>query len=135
MNKETIQDLLVTKFYASPKNRQSKLLEYMLENANNKDQIVDFLNGKKLRHDERGFAEKDYILVPTSVTSYPHIDVNYYRDNDLIINDVYIRVQVNHINPITGYIGLNVVLESSPEEGVVEVYYGNIPNQKQIKIM
>jgi hypothetical protein len=135
MNKETIQDLLVTKFYASPKDRQSKLLEYMLENANNKDQIVDFLNGKKLRHDERGFAEKDYILVPTGVTSYPHIDVNYYRDNDLIINDVYIRVQVNHINPITGYIGLNVVLESSPEEGVVEVYYGNIPNQKQIKIM
>lgn len=135
MNKETIQDLLVTKFYASPKNRQSKLLEYMLENANNKDQIVDFLNGKKLRHDERGFAEKDYILIPTNITSYPHIDVNYYRDNDLIINDVYIRVQVNHINPITGYIGLNVVLESSPEEGVVEVYYGNIPNQKQIKIM
>lgn len=135
MNKETIQDLLVTKFYASPKDKQSKLLEYMLENANNKDQIVDFLNGKKLRHDERGFAEKDYILVPTGVTSYPHIDVNYYRDNDLIINDVYIRVQVNHINPITGYIGLNVVLESSPEEGVVEVYYGNIPNQKQIKIM
>ena len=135
MTKETVQDLLVTKFYASTKNRQSKLLEFLLEGASNKDNIVSFLNGKKLRNEDKCFGEGDFILVPISISSYPYINKNYYEENELIINDVYIRVQVRFINPVTGYVGISVVLESSPEEEVVEVYYGNIPNQKQIKIM
>lgn len=134
MTKDNLQDLLVTKFYASPKNLQHKLLMFILETASNKDDVVDFLNGKKLYNKDKDFREGDYIYVTTDMSSYPKIDINYYTDNDLIINDLYIRVQVNHINPMTGYVGLKVKLESSLED-VVDVYYGHIPNQKQIKIM
>jgi hypothetical protein len=135
MNKETIQDLLVTKFYASPKNRQEKLLGFMLENANEKQMVVDFLNNKKLSCKSKGFKEGDHILIPHNISSYPSMNFNYYHDNDLIINDVYISVLVDYINPVTGYIGIKAFTESSPEETIVEVYYGNIPDQKQLTIM
>jgi len=129
-----MQDLLVTKFYASPKNRQEKLLGFLLENTSDKETLVDFLNNKKLSNKSKGFKEGEYIVVPTSISSYPSVNTNYYRDSDLLINDLYIRVQVDYINPVTGYIGIKVVTESSLEEKVVEVYYGSIPDQKQLLV-
>lgn len=135
MTKETIQDLLVTKFYASPKNRQEKLLAFMLDHASDKEGIVNFLNNKKLSCDNKGFKEGDFILLSIDTSSYPSINKDYYRDNDLIINDVYIRVQVDYINPMTGYIGLILFTEGSSKEKTVEIYYGHVLDQTQIKIM
>lgn len=137
MNKETIQDLLVTKFYASPKNRQEKLLAFMLDNASDKEGIVDFLNNKKLSCKSKGFQEGDFVMLPVNTSCYPVINQDYYRDNGLIVNDVYIRAQVDYIHPITGYVGIKLFVDSPPrnEEQIVEIYYGHILDQTQIKIM
>ena len=135
MTKENTLDLLVTKFYSSPKDRQHKLLSFCLDNAPDKNKLIDFLNGKNLYNEDKDFYEKDFIYVPLSVTCYPGPYKKYYEENLLIVNDLYIRVQVNHINPITGYTGLILVTGSNEKEEVVDVYSSYIPNQKEIKIM
>ena len=135
MNKENIADLLATKFYSAQKKTQHRLLRFFLDNAPDKDLIVDFLNEKKLRNEDKDFQEGDYIYVPLTVTSYPGPYKKYYQDNELIVNGLYIRVQVAHINPITGYTGLLLITDSSSTEQVVEVYSSYIPNQKEITLM
>jgi hypothetical protein len=88
--------------------------------VSDKDMLVDFLNEKKLRNNDKHFQEDDYIYVPINVTSYPGPYKKYYEDNALLVNDLYIRVLVKHINPITGYVGLLLVTDSSGIETVVD---------------
>ncbi len=128
-------DLLATKFYSSSKGVQKKLLKFMLDNVSDKDTLVDFLNEKKLINDEKNFQEGDYIYVPVTVSSYPGPYKKYYEDNALLVNDLYIRVLVEHINPITKYVGLVLITDSSSKEEVVDVYPSYIPDQKEIKLM
>ena len=135
MTKENISDLLATKFYNSPKKAQEKLLKFLLDNVSDKDMLVDFLNEKKLSNPDKYFQEGDYIYVPVNISSYPAPYKNFYEDNALLVNDLYIRVQVIHINPITGYTGISIITDNSEKESVVEVYTSYIPNQKEIKIM
>jgi hypothetical protein len=135
MTKENLADLLETKFYSAPKVTQQRLLKFLLENVSDKDMLVDFLNEKKLRNNEKHFQEGDYIYVPLTVSSYPGPYKKYYEDNALIVNDLYIRVLVEHINPITGYTGLALITDSSEITAVVDVYTSYIPNQKEITIM
>lgn len=134
MTKENLQDLLITKFYSAPKKLQEILLGMMLENAPDKDKVVDFLNGKKLHNQEKNFSEKDFIYISTDVSCYPRINKKYYEDNDLIINDLYIRVQVSHFNPITGYTCIKIYTENNKEE-VVDIYTSYIPDQKEVLFM
>jgi hypothetical protein len=103
--------------------------------VSDKDMLVDFLNEKKLRNDEKHFQEGDYIYVPLTVSSYPGPNKKYYEDNALLVNDLYIRVLVEHINPITGYVGLMLITDNSEVESVIDVYPGHIPNQKEIQLM
>jgi len=135
MTKENLADLLATKFYSASKETQQRLLKFLLENVSDKDMLVDFLNEKKLRNDEKHFQEGDYIYVPINVSSYPGPYKKYYEDNALLVNDLYIRVLVEHINPITGYTGLALITDSSEVTTVVDVYTSYIPNQKEITIM
>jgi hypothetical protein len=135
MTKENMADLLATKFYSSSKGVQKKLLKFMLDNVSDKDTLVDFLNEKKLINDEKNFQEGDYIYVPVTVSSYPGPYKKYYEDNALLVNDLYIRVLVEHINPITKYVGLVLITDSSSKEEVVDVYPSYIPDQKEIKLM
>jgi hypothetical protein len=135
MTKENMADLLATKFYSSSKGVQKKLLKFMLDNVSDKDTLVDFLNEKKLINDEKNFQEGDYIYVPVTVSSYPGPYKKYYEDNALLVNDLYIRVLVEHINPITKYVGLVLITDSSSTEEVVDVYPSYIPDQKEIKLM
>ena len=135
MTKENLKDLLTTKFYNAPKNTQERLLKFLLDNVSDKDMLVDFLNEKKLRHEDKHFQEGDYIYVPINVSSYPPLYTKYYKDNALLVNDLYIRVLVEHINPMTGYVGLVLVTDKSEKESVVECYPSYIPNQKEIQIM
>jgi hypothetical protein len=135
MTKENLADLLSTKFYSASKETQKRLLKFLLENVSDKDMLIDFLNEKKLRNDEKHFQEGDYIYVPVTVSSYPGPYKKYYEDNALLVNDLYIRVLVEHINPITGYTGLLLITDSSEKETIVDVYTNYIPNQKEITIM
>jgi len=135
MTKENLADLLATKFYSASKETQQRLLKFLLDNVSDKDMLVDFLNEKKLRNNEKHFQEGDYIYIPLTVSSYPGPYKKYYEDNALLVNDLYIRVLVEHINPITGYTGLALVTDNSEKETVVDVYTSYIPNQKEITIM
>ena len=135
MKKENLTDLLTTKFYSASKQTQQKLLKFLLENVSDKDMLVDFLNEKKLRNNEKHFQEGDYIYVPITVSSYPGPYKKYYEDNMLLINDLYIRTLVQHINPITGYTGLVLITDDTEIETVIDVYTSYIPNQKEIVIM
>lgn len=135
MTKENMTDLLYTKFMSSNKDRQKKLMGFLLGNLSEQDKIVDFLNGKNLKNEEKNYKEQDYIYVPFDISSYPKINKKYYEDNELIVNNLYIRVLVSYINPVTGYTGIQVVTENSDEESVIDVYPSYIPNQKQIALM
>lgn len=135
MTKENLADLLATKFYSAPPETQKRLLKFLLENVSDKDMLVDFLNEKKLRNAEKNFEEGDHIYVPVTVSSYPGPYKKYYEDNALLVNDLYIRVLVEHINPITGYVGLLLITDNSLKESVVDVYASYIPNQKEITLM
>lgn len=135
MTKENISDLLTTKFYSASKQIQQKLLMFLLDNVSDKDLVVDFLNEKKLKNNEKHFQEGDYIYVSVDISAYPGPYKKYYEDNMLLINDCYIRTLVQHINPITGYTGLALITNSSAIETIVEVYTSYIPDQKEIVIM
>lgn len=135
MTKENLADLLATKFYSASNETQKRLLKFLLEDVSDKDRLVDFLNEKKLINEDKNFQEGDYIYVPLTVSAYPGPYKKYYEDNALLVNDLYIRVLVEHINPITGYVGLVLVTDNSLAESVVDVYPNYIPNQTEITLM
>lgn len=135
MTRENMADLLYTKFMSSNKDRQKKLIEFLLGNLSEHDSVVDFLNGKPLMNKDRNYKEQDHIYIPLDISSYPKINKKYYEENELVVNNLYIRVLVSYINPVTGYTGIQVVTENSDEESVIDVYPSYIPNQKQIALM
>jgi hypothetical protein len=131
MTKDNTQDLLITKFNSIDKKIQYKILGFLLDAVSDKDTLVDMLNNKKLYQSQKHFYEGDCITIELSASMYPSPDKNYYIDNGLVINDVYIRVQVAHINPVNGYIGLRIQTERNKEE-TVEVYVGHILDQENL---
>jgi hypothetical protein len=134
MTKENMGDLMYTKFINSDKNKQKKLLQYLLETIGNQDAIVDFLNGKKITNEDKNFKEGDMIYIKQDVSCYPKLNKKYYESNSLIVNDLYIRVLVSYINPVTGYVGIEIYTEKNKLE-VVDIYTGYIPEQNPELIM
>lgn len=133
MREDNLKELMITKFYASPKNKQKELLEMYLQTTNDKDKIIDFLNDKKITDESKNISEKDYIYIDITTSVYPTIHKEYYQQNDLIVNEQYIRVFVNHINPITGYINVTY-FTSLTIESAQDVYPGYLPKQTDIII-
>jgi len=134
MTKGNTTDLLVTKFYSADKKVQSKVLGFLLDAVSDKDILIDMLNNKKLYHSHKHFHEGDWITIELGTSMYPNLDKNYYIDAGLVINDMYIRVQVVHINPVNGYIGLKIQTERTKEE-IVEVYSGHILDQENLTLI
>ena len=135
MTDENITNLLLTKFFASPKANQTKLLKFVFSSINQKDYLVDTLDNKKLTCNDKNFKEGDDILIDINISIYPPIDKKYYQDNALILKDLYIRVQVVHINPINGYIALKVMTSGQTEVSTVEISSYHILNQLQIRLV
>lgn len=129
MNKKNLKDLLVTKFYNSDVKYQKELVGIMLMNIDSPDRVIDFLNGKKLST-VQDITEGDYIFLKVG-EYYPSVDKNYYEENALLINNLYIRVQVTSINVINGYVIVNYYTSNGKFEDV-ELYTGYIPNQKEL---
>lgn len=134
MTKENLNNLLVTKFYSSNKLQQTKLLEFIFTSINNHDHVVNLLNNKPLACIDKHFKERECILIPINISIYPEIDKKYYEDNALIINDLYIRVQVIYINPINGYIAIQV-MTLHEEEQTIEVSSYHFLDQSQLTLL
>jgi len=134
MTKENLNNLLVTKFYSANKLQQTKLLQFIFTSINNHDYVVDLLNNKTLTCIEKHFKEREYILIPINISCYPEIDKKYYEDNALIVNDLYIRVQVIYINPINGYIAIQVMTLHDNEQ-TIEVSSYHFLDQSQLTLL
>jgi len=124
MTKENLNNLLVTKFYSANKLQQTKLLQFIFTSINN----------KTLTCIEKHFKEREYILIPINISCYPEIDKKYYEDNALIVNDLYIRVQVIYINPINGYIAIQVMTLHDNEQ-TIEVSSYHFLDQSQLTLL
>ena len=59
MTDENIVDLFLAKFKTSPKEKQEGLVKYLIQSTYNQDQIVNYLNGKKIT--ELNSFIKDYM--------------------------------------------------------------------------
>lgn len=133
MSNDNLMDLLITKFFSADKDSQKKLLKFLLSASDNKDHLIDVLNKKKLSNPDKNYTEGDFIMLPVNVSSYPSIDKKYYEDNKLIINDLYIRVQIKYINPMNNYVGLELHTNNLKKE-VVDVYHGHMINQNELVV-
>ena len=135
MNKENLNDLLITKFFAAKKEAQAKLLSSVFQNTSHHESIMNILNGRPLRQSQKNFTEGDHIYISLDMKSYPKPNREYYKENDLILFDQYIRVQAKSINFITQYVIIEFVGQGSSEVDEHEVWYDYIPDQEQINII
>jgi hypothetical protein len=136
MRKDNEQDLLITKFRSSPKEKQDQLLKFLFTDSVSIDSVVDFLNNKKLSLESKNFSVGDLILIdPFKLSSYPEIDIEYYRKNNLLINNQYVQVLVEYINPVNNNPGLRFYTKQHNKEMVVETYSHYIDDQKSFEVI
>jgi hypothetical protein len=136
MRKDNEQDLLITKFRSSPKEKQDQLLKFLFTDSVSIDSVVDFLNNKKLSLESKNFTVGDLILIdPFKLSSYPEIDIEYYRKNNLLINNQYVQVLVEYINPVNNNPGLRFYTKQHNKEMVVETYSHYIDDQKSFEVI
>jgi hypothetical protein len=136
MRKDNEQDLLITKFRASAKEKQDQLLKFLLTENINIDSVIDFLNNKELTNDSKGFKAGDIIFIdPFNLSTYPEIDIEWYTDEGLIINGEYVNLKVEYINPINGHPALTFRTKQNKKLEVIEVYLHYIPDQKQFHVI
>jgi hypothetical protein len=135
MTIENLNDLLITKFFAAKKEAQAKLLSSIFQNTSHHESIMNILNGKPLTQSSKHFTEGDYVYILLDIKSYPKPNKEYYKENDLILNDQYIRVQVKSINFMTQYATVEFVGQGSDKVCEHEIWYDYIPDQEQINII
>jgi hypothetical protein len=136
MRKDNEQDLLITKFRSSPKEKQDQLLKFLFTDSVSIDSVVDFLNNKKLSLESKNFSVGDLILIdPFKLSSYPEIDIEYYRKNNLLVNNQYVQVLVEYINPVNNNPGLRFYTKQHNKEMVVETYSHYIDDQKSFEVI
>ena len=136
MTEENEIGLLVSKFQSLSKKEQNNFLEPLFKKMD-RNNVADVLSGKKLVNEEKQFKEGDYVLIPITISSWPKLDKSYYQENNLLINDSYIRVKVERFDLISqNYLHLKMVTEgSNGKETIVEVYDSYVPKQDQFKII
>jgi hypothetical protein len=136
MRKDNEQDLLITKFRSSPKEKQDQLLKFLFTDSVSIDSVVDFLNNKKLSLESKNISVGDLILIdPFKLSTYPEIDIDYYRKNNLLVNNQYVQVLVEYINPVNNNPGLRFYTKQHNKEMVVETYSHYIDDQKSFEVI
>ena len=136
MRKDVETDLLFTKFKSSTPKLQAKLFHFLTGDRGSFDNYVDLLNNIKLKNEELNITEGEMITVDLhKLNSYPRIYVEYYQANDLIINERYVKLAVEYINPVTNYIGVRYVTKVDGSEEVVDVYPNYLPDQRSFDII
>lgn len=128
MKEDNIVDLCLAKFKTSPKEKQDGLLKYVFESIYYQDNIVDYLNGKKLTVESKNITEGDYVTFKLSIDTYPRFNRQYYIDKNLVDDQGYIRVKVVAINPINQHIYIELV-GMNGEMNTYKMYESNFEKQ------
>lgn len=136
MRKDNEQDLLIVKFRSSPKEKQDQLLKFLFTDNISVDNVIDFLNNKKLSNSSKNFGDGDIIMIdPYSINTYPEVNIEYYKENKLLINNQYIQTKVEYISPITNNPFLWLCLKNKTGKQLVEVYTHYIDDQKSFDVI
>lgn len=136
MRKDNEKDLLITKFRSSPKEKQDQLLSFLFTDNIPIDTVIDFLNNKELAVESLGFKSGDMVLIdPDKFSSYPEIDKEWYKKQDLLINDQYISLKVEYINPVSSHIGMRFRTKQNKIVELLEISTYYIPNQNLFEVM
>lgn len=129
MTDENIVDLFLAKFKTSPKEKQEGLVKYLIQSTYNQDQIVDYLNGKKITVESKNITEGNYVTFKIDVDTWPRFNRQHYIDKNLVDDKGYIRGKVVAINPINN----NIFVELIGMNGEMNTYLMNEYNfEKQI---
>ena len=133
MKKETQADLILNKFLKSNNEAQQKLFNYILSNGSpDLDMITDVLNNKKLCLESKNVTEGDWIYLDLdNYNGWQTINKSYYEENNLLINDKYIKVKVLYINPLNHYVNLKLRIGDKFEG--IEIYQSYIMDQSKIQ--
>jgi hypothetical protein len=136
MRKDNEQDLLITKFRSSPKEQQDQLLKFLFTDNISVDNVIDFLNNKKLVNESKHFTSGDTIMIDAfKISSYPEIDIEYYRQQNALINNQYIAIKVEYINPVNNNPGVWFYTKQNKKLELVELYNHYIEDQKSFDVI
>ena len=128
-------NLLITKFYTLPKKKQHEFLEFCIQDHTSCfETMTKWMSFEKLGCEDKNFVEGDMIMVPTDLSCYPRIDVNYYEKENLIIDNRFILVKVKGINPMNG---LATILYKSTDLDILSEYSigtYQIPKQEKLNM-
>lgn len=129
MTDENIVDLFLAKFKTSPKEKQEGLVKYLIQSTYNQDQIVNYLNGKKITVESKNITEGNYVTFKIDVDTWPRFNRQHYIDKNLVDDQGCIRGKVVAINPINN----NIFVELIGMNGEMNTYLMNEYNfEKQI---
>lgn len=135
MKTETIIQLLVTKFHSCNKKEQDKLLSNLFSQTAYHDHIYNILDKIPVEMEDKGIKEGDFIYIPITLSMYPPLNINHYRENNLILNDEFIKVFVEEIQITTSYLKLRVFLNNDTVESTTTVWYNSVIDQRTITIL
>jgi len=132
MTKENEASLFIAKIMSVTRKKREELLTLMYYDISRKDEIIQFLDHKKAFSKTKNLGDGDKFWAELTFCSYPSLNKEYYKKNNLINDNQEVLVKVEYINPFSGYFALRAFWGSDNHETVNEVYEGNVPAQENL---
>lgn len=139
MRKEQEVNLFLCKFQNSKKENQQKFLEqvftYLSMGSEVSEHTINILEGNKITDVQTGLSIGDKFYIDLNVTStYPKISKEYYKAQNLLINDSVIEVEFVKYNIFNQSIGVKVFTNLTIES-VVDISSSYIIHKTDLNIM
>ncbi len=139
MRKEQEVNLFVCKFQHSKKENQHKFLEqvftYLSMSSEVAEHSINVLEGNKVSDKQTGLSVGDKFYIDLNIVStYPKINKEYYKENNLLINDSVIEVEFVKYNIFNQSLGIKVFTDLTIES-VVDISYSYIIYKNDLNIM
>ena len=139
MRKDQEVNLFICKFQSSKKENQTQFLEhvfaYLSMSSETAEHSINVLEGRNITDKQTGLSigDKFYIDLNTAST-YPKINRDYYKNNNLLINDSIIEVEFSKYNIFNQSIGIKVFTDLTIES-VLDISYSYVIHKTDLNIM
>ena len=139
MRKEQEINLMLCKWTSSKKENQTVLMEHILEyisfGAETVEHMINVLDGKSIRDKQTGIAVGDKFFIDLAhFSSYPKIKKEYYKNNNLLINNSIIEVECVKYNLFNNTIQINAFTDLTIES-VLDVSPSYVIHKIDLNIM